>query len=336
MIKTILIAPVACLLALPFANSQVRSQELKTIDISDGYLFVDGQYIPPPYDVAVVNDGIDINGQVLGIEYFEPDGPRSHPRGSMGRSRHHEHREFNPLRRYSHGLSDISIGAIAVLSKGKQPLIMYRNQGGQRLLYELAGFDPLSEHVAHLSVDQQASWEQLAEQFVPNDEFSARVAAMKHESDQASIAGDRAIFASQLASKISYPLTVLAMLAVVLGFGHLLSNRPMSEHDSNDTSKSHAVIVKSLSIIALLSAVDLVWTIVATSAGTMRELNPLGSQLISDPVSLTLFKFAVTATSITILYALHRRPIAHVASWWCCLLLTLLTARWVVFQSLLA
>ena len=150
------------------------------------------------------------------------------------------------------------------------------------------------------------------------------------------LAGRRTSASNQLVAQISYPLTVFAMIAVVLGFGHLLSNRPVQNPESGDTTKSRTVVVNSLLIVALLSIVDLIWTIAATNAGTMRELNPLGSHLIEDPVRLAFFKLSVSAISIGILYALHRTTMAQVASWWCCLLLTLLTARWVVFQSMLA
>jgi hypothetical protein len=94
------------------------------------------------------------------------------------------------------------------------------------------------------------------------------------------------------------------------------------------------VVGRSLVLIALLSCIDLVWTLAATGAGAMSELNPLGSRLIGDPAQLVLFKLGVTIAPIAILYVLHRRPVAQIASWWCCLLLTLLTARWVVFQSM--
>ena len=52
--------------------------------------------------------------------------------------------------------------------------------------------------------------------------------------------------------------------------------------------------------------------------GRCVELNPLGSRFIEDPLLLVAFKFAVTGASIGILYVLHQRPIAQVASWWCC------------------
>jgi hypothetical protein len=127
------------------------------------------------------------------------------------------------------------------------------------------------------------------------------------------------------------------MAIVVLGFGHLLSNRPHfdeSDAESVNWPKRRQIVARSLVIVALLSAVDLIWTMAAANSGSMRELNPLGSEMIRNPPQLVLFKATFTGLSIGILYWLHRLPFAQTASWWCCLLMTLLTARWVVFQSM--
>jgi len=82
--------------------------------------------------------------------------------------------------------------------------------------------------------------------------------------------------------------------------------------------------------------IDLVWTVLAHQAGSMRELNPIGSQLFSNPVNLIIFKTAATSLAIALLFRLRQIPLARQASWWCCLVLTLLTARWLTFHSMFA
>lgn len=86
--------------------------------------------------------------------------------------------------------------------------------------------------------------------------------------------------------------------------------------------------------VSALSAMDLVWTIFASQTGAMSELNPLGSLLIHDPWVLFAVKLGVTSLSVGLLFMLRRQPLAQQASWWSCLLLTLLTARWLTFQSM--
>jgi hypothetical protein len=94
-------------------------------------------------------------------------------------------------------------------------------------------------------------------------------------------------------------------------------------------------IVRTLVLIGLLSTVDLVWTLLASGQpGAMLELNPLGRGLTRDPVRLVAFKSTVTAISIALLYWLQQRPLAQRVAWWTCLVLTLMTARWLTFQSL--
>ncbi|MGB7345943.1 MAG: DUF5658 family protein, partial [Pirellulaceae bacterium] len=244
-------------------------------------------------------------------------------------------RGSNPMARIVDQLGNAQIGAIVVQYEHERTRVLYPNIGGEALLNALAGNAMAeSEALAKIDIVDRTTATRLLDTFVPTKEFVTRVRTERDKRETAGTNGDRTAAANIWVARISYPLTVFAMIIVVLGFGHLLSNRPIQDGDTGLASNNRAVIVKSLSIIALLSVVDLVWTIAASQAGTMRELNPLGSHLIKDPSSLIFFKLAVTSISIGILYTLRQKPIAHVASWWCCLLLTLLTARWVVFQSM--
>ncbi len=126
------------------------------------------------------------------------------------------------------------------------------------------------------------------------------------------------------------------MVIVVFAFGHLLSNKPHVGTDGTDSDSAAGkqVVFRSLVIVGLLSVVDLVWTVVAWQTGSMRELNPLGNRLIENPMQLAVFKLTVVSGSIGLLYWLHQRPIAQLASWWSCLLLTLVTARWLTFNAM--
>ena len=99
-------------------------------------------------------------------------------------------------------------------------------------------------------------------------------------------------------------------------------------------SAAKGVVGRSLAIVAALSLIDLVWTMAAAQNGTIRELNPLGSKMLDNPTQLFVFKFVATATAIALLYRLKKQPVAQMASWWSCLILTLLTARWLTFNSM--
>jgi len=66
----------------------------------------------------------------------------------------------------------------------------------------------------------------------------------------------------------------------------------------------------------------------------MRELNPLASRLISDPEALVAFKVVATLLGCGVLFALRRHSRAQLASWWMCLVCTMLTFRWLMFNSM--
>jgi hypothetical protein len=338
------IALACSLVVLAISAPQLWSQQTPVIPLHRGYLFIDGQYVSPPYEIRVRDNLISVNGEDFAEDYFDLSSFKREGSERMGRNRwmkpagarsqgNREPRDFNPINRISRELEQVSFDAIVILFPQEKPLVLYPDRNGLQLLGALMGHE-VSAGPGILAPQDLAIWNRLVSEFQPSDEFVARAAADIEEAEQAANAGDRTTAANQLVAQLSYPLTVFAMVIVVLGFGHLLSNRPALDHESDDQTKIRQVVVRSLAIIALLSTVDVVWTLAASNAGTMRELNPLGSRLIGEPALLILFKLTVVGTSIGILYALHRRPVAQIASWWCCLLLTLLTARWVVFQSM--
>ena len=90
----------------------------------------------------------------------------------------------------------------------------------------------------------------------------------------------------------------------------------------------------SLGSVAVLSALDLIWTILASQAGRMREMNPFGSGLIEDPLLLIAFKVGMIGAAIAMLFVLRRHRQAQVGAWWACLICTLLTVRWLTFNSM--
>lgn len=100
------------------------------------------------------------------------------------------------------------------------------------------------------------------------------------------------------------------------------------------SSTTNRVICRTLILVFVLSALDLLWTILAIRTGSMREINPIGSQFVDDPLSMTLFKASATAMAVCLLYALRHHLLARKAAWWVCLVCTLVAARWVTFNSM--
>jgi len=65
-----------------------------------------------------------------------------------------------------------------------------------------------------------------------------------------------------------------------------------------------------------------------------RELNPLEAHLGTSALALVGFKFSAIAGSCAILVFLRRFYGAQLASWWMCLLCTILILRWTTYNSL--
>ncbi len=82
------------------------------------------------------------------------------------------------------------------------------------------------------------------------------------------------------------------------------------------------IVTRSLILVVALSLLDLVWTLLASQAGTMRELNPVGGRLIDDPAKLIAFKVAMTGLAAGLIFKLRYYRRAQLASWWACLILT--------------
>lgn len=136
----------------------------------------------------------------------------------------------------------------------------------------------------------------------------------------------------------AYPLSVFGMLIAVMSLGHLLRSVPDSSESSQSTSSERLRRATTIAVclIAGLSMLDLTWTILAAQAGTIRELNPLGAQLIHDPAALSAFKIVATSVGCALLYHLRSHRRAADATWWMCLVMTVVTFRWVMFNSMFA
>jgi hypothetical protein len=234
---------------------------------------------------------------------------------------------------------------VTVLAKGQTPLFLDRTRCGHELLVALLSKSTPSPSPGVILAPPDAmghelerrAWNQVIADFEPSPAFAASARSSVQEVTALHDAGEKIVKATLWADSISYPLTLFAMIVVVVAFGHLLSNKPCIESvdcPAAVSPETRKIVLKSLLIFALLSLVDLIWTLVAGATGSMRELNPIGNEIIHDPTRLIAFKLTAVSVTVALLYSLHHRPIAQVASWWSCLVLTLLTARWLTFNSM--
>ncbi|MCI0359170.1 MAG: hypothetical protein L0211_11885 [Planctomycetaceae bacterium] len=318
----------------PDEERQTAAELTDTLAQAQGLLFVDGEYIPLPLTMRIEDGRLVVNDRpVLCRSVNEADHPRSWRPAPQQLAR-------------NLGLeiaTQLTVPQV-VVSLPDQPLVVIADPASQcELLCKLAGLEAVAGARPVALRDQLPSdldvglWDQWIADFAPTPEFVTRVSAYVEVFARAQRESEAALAATRRLHDFSYPLTLAGMVAAVLGFGHLLSHRPPVGAKSLDTDASPLalrVLNWSLVLVVAYSALDLAWTILAGQAGQMLELNPLGSRLIEDPLKLIAFKAGATAISVGLLFYLRKYCKAQLAAWWICLILTLLTARWLMMSSM--
>ncbi|QDT06492.1 hypothetical protein K227x_49020 [Rubripirellula lacrimiformis] len=359
------------LLGLFFFVSDVAAddppaQKSSSFHITRGFLFVDDAFVSTPVDIQADADQIRLNdamvsaSQVPNVDYSNGTtfgderrfrGSRGAPRRGWGDYSNRDPRRNRPRAQLSpaQGLAgriafELNMQNIVVVRPDRSLLVLEMAWGGREFLARLTSpaereKSPSAELLEAIESQDIDSGEVLewADHYQPSAIFLEQAKIQLDPVDALIIANEKVITGVKWQSALTFPLTVIGMVLVVLAFGHLLSANPRTTTITGGvdlSSDQEQMIRRSLMYVSALSVMDLIWTILASQAGTMRELNPLGGQLISDPLMLAAFKIGVTSLSVGLLFALRRQPLAHQASWWTCLLLTLLTARWLTFQSM--
>lgn len=343
-------------------RGQPGTQSPQNIETNSGYLFLDGEYLAPPYRLEWSRDRIRVNEN----EYALPEIPKtddtpSRPWGHFMEDEERNGERFRwpagrrrpgrrggfanaPAQGTMEQLANLRQGAIVILESGSRPNVFWPSQRGHEILESLVSLGPESPAVIHLpkkgySAEERDVCEKLILGFEPTPEFLERASESVASFNNLVEKNERDFSAVQWSQRILYPMTMLALVLVVLAMGHLMAIAQITFSPiaaSETLMDSSKMVMRSLMIVGAMSAIDLIWTVMAHQGGAMRELNPIGSRLIAEPHLLVAFKVMVTATSIALLYYLRQQALARKATWWCCLVLTLLTARWLTFHSMLA
>ena len=321
-IVSLAVAVTAC------AQSATSSQ---TFDA--GFLFIEGRYLEPPYVFQTDGQVTRVNDVVLdemSLNFVT--------KGKKRREREEGRPNRSPWRKLGRELEGQSIVAVF---NDRPPLILGGTAAHDLLkaLTDQATRQPSVTKRPPWLPDyfEDAVWRKWLTDFEASPEFVQR-ASQEIERFELIVAGNEASNAAvRRLDSCAYPLTILGMGCVVLSFGHVLSHRPGLEASADDTPLSPSInrmVCLSLILVCVLSGLDLVWTILVSQTGSMRELNPLGSRLIDDPVQLVAFKIVATSLSVGLLFSLRQFAVAQKAAWWVCLVCTLLTVRWLTFNSM--
>jgi hypothetical protein len=306
----------------------------REMTVNKGYVFIDGEYLAPPYALRATENSLTINGLELTCQ------PPS--RGFFGRGFGGGPGRDRP---WGFALSEIYnqlYNDCIVMSFAKQPYVGLDTSTAYELLKSMATKSG-REVRQTLVVDRLPGefdkdvWYQWIDNFDPPDVLRQRAAVMVNNFEQTQRQAEAQIQARRWMEQLSYPLSVGGMVLCVLSIGHLLGGRPHAGQSTRGRDESPAMIRTlnwSLLFAVAFSALDLAWTIVMANADQMVELNPIGRQWISDPRHLAGFKVAVTFAALALLWLLRKHKRAQIAAWWICLILTLVTVRWLTVNSL--
>jgi hypothetical protein len=227
-----------------------------------------------------------------------------------------------------------------VLAFAGQPLVKLDGASAYalfKLLMSNGGYAERVSMVDRLPPDFDLEmWNGWLDRYEAPAALRGRATALISSFDTAEREAMAAIAATRRINALAYPLTIVGFVVTVLAVGHLLGGRPHAgkPRDGQDSSPEMIRALNwTLALIAMMSVLDLTWTILAAQADQMRELNPFGSHLVEDPRHLVGFKVGATFPSLALLWLLRSYKRAQIAAWWICLILTVLAFRWLAFNS---
>ncbi len=310
--------------------------------IDSGFLIVDNRYIAPPYLVEHNGEQLIVNGVAMGTPGAAD---RYQPLDVGFGGGFHGRRSFRGMLSAPESDSPgryMLVEAERMLLNGS--LIIGFHDGtvcgfshGETMIQTLlSDMDRVAKLRFLTSSSRQpitlAQWTELVDNFQGDSGLQERLLAVKptHEASAEPL--------PQRPRYAIYSLTVLGMILTVVSFGIVLSHRPQhfcKWSDVNRVPRDVRLVIGCAAMIAILCVFDLTCTLMASHTTSFWELNPFGASLASQPLILLAVKLLITFVCVAILWNLRFYRGAQLASWWLCLGLTLLTARWVVFNSLM-
>ena len=309
----------------PASPGRDNVSEVCGIAIQHGTVVLRGQRLESPYVVSRTDKLVLINGEVVATACDGIPGPSE----LMAR------------------IERQLLSGNCVMAFGENIVASIDDEGCMNLIGTLATADSLHrkiELIVHADLQgvehvTTAEWQTALQEFVPDEVLTQQY--LEYESDMESIdaAEDEADAGLQVhdSTRTMYALSVVGMLLIALSAGTLLGNPPKNSGSWSrivNSPRTLTAMQRCLVLIAAYSLFDLVATLLALKTGYVEEINPLGVGLILAPAALAAFKVSATCLGTGLLWRLKNYHGAQVASWWLCVILTLVTVRWVTVQSL--
>lgn len=312
------------------STSKKTDDPTRGIPIDSGLVVLNGQVMESPYVVSRSNGNVFINDKlVVGAKDIADMKSRSD-------------REF--AAQLEHEL--LSVGWVLAFDGGVVALT--DAEAGMMLVRALAQAESQPEQIK-LAMESTmtgtsdittAEWRVALKNFQPDElilkwagRFEEEMSLMEDDPTGEPVS----YFQAHDSTRTMYGLSVVGMLLIALSAGTLLGHPPKNSISWSRIVRSPrtaTAMKRCLVLIAAYSLFDLVATMLALKTGHVEELNPLGVGLVLAPAALAMFKVSATCLGAGLLWRLKNYHGAQVASWWLCMVLTLVTVRWVTVQSL--
>ncbi len=325
------------------AEAALPAEGRQSPEIDSGFLIVNNRYVPSPYRIEHDGEHLRINGIAIGLP---APAVRFPGRGDFGGGpAYRDRRGFGrtaPGARTEAAARSALVQAERLFLQGS--LVIKFTDGmvgvfphGEAILHTLASDADRTDKLRSLTSNSRqsitlAQWSALVDAFEPGDALRQRLTVI----DEARTVDHAPL--SQPPQYALYVLTVVGMMLTVASFGIVLSHRP--QHfcrwsDVNRIPRDVRLVIGCAVMVGVLCVFDLVCTLVAAHTMHFWEINPFGATLVAQPVALSVVKLLASLACVALLLSLRFYRGMQLASWWLCLGLTLLAARWVVFNSLL-
>jgi hypothetical protein len=303
--------------------------------IDNGFVILDGRFLSPPYVMECRGAEVLINGNSVVLE--------ANTRRRGRRDETDPERDTKRIcsvclfaRRLQNNALILGFdGRVAWIGAGKAIQVL------DILLNELAESERL-QRLCELEIRNldNSRCTRIIQTFRPSDELIERFSACTEDLDEDPDSGAApplysAFAAADRRDRAIQCATLIGMALVVLAAGLLLSHRPVNLpwKNRNESPQWDRFMLRCTMLIVLLSVFDLSCTLILNSVFGFHEVNPLARALTNSPWLLSVFKVTATGVGVGILWYLRKYVGAQVASWWLCLVLTMVTVRWLAVQS---
>ena len=308
-------------------GTAAQGPTLGPVEVSEGFVILDGAYVRPPYTVHWTWPAAFVNGREALVS-------RQGGRSCVGEPEY----EAQPRHYVEYVVNHLRGGGL-ILCRAGQKAVLVTPGRALRILEILLSEKAKEAKVKNLAAIKGLSitareWDALAESFEAPTELTDRVEYWHTEFAALAAVGEADL---PVPRGIIQMLTLAGFALAAWALGTLLRCRPpLGRDDAPSVAPGlwDRQVVRLVLVIVALSVHDLLCTLCAHDLGNFRELNPLAAPLLSHAPSVVAFKLSLTLGAAIVFLVARSRRLVQIGSWWMGVVYTVLILRWAAYGSL--